>query len=168
MDLSFGDICKNDNDISVRIHRGDGKPMFKQFNNVKIDSVSDEAIVLNLQDRDISSYDDDLIGAAKENRKAWFGREVADKTIEKSYQSPVEDGIFTTTRHEKLRCFDHEKNQVDADSLTEGMRCDVVVELSSLWFIKRNFGPDWLSVQIKLHAPPATDPYDDYLFQDEE
>lgn len=167
MDISFGEIVKNDNEVFVPVQRGDGKPMFKQFNGVVVESVEDDTITFNLQGRDISSYDEDLIAAGKENRKEWWGRELADKTIEKAYSSPVDEGVLTTLRHPKLRCFDSERQQVEIDSLKPGNRCDVVVELNKLWFLKRSFGPDWFSVQIKIHPEPETDPYDDYLFQDE-
>ena len=68
---------------------------------------------------------------------------------------------------DKLRIYDTEKNIVDVDSLTEGTICNVVVELNRIWFVKRNFGPEWFTVQVKVVKPPETDPYDGYLFQDE-
>lgn len=168
MDISFGELNKSDTGVTVPIYRGDGKPMFKQFNGVVIESVDDENIVLNLQDKDISSYDEDLLAAAKENRVAWWGREVSDRVIEKAYQSSVDETTLTTGRHSRLRCFDVSKAQVDVDSLKAGTRCDVVVQLGNLWFTKRNFGSDWYSVQIKIHPEPEKDPYDEYLFQDDE
>lgn len=168
MDASFGEIVKTDNDVTVPIYRGDGKPLFKQFNGVVIESVDNDSITFNLQDKDISSYDSYLLTAAKDNRKAWWGREVSDKVIEKAYQSSVDEGVLTTSRHSRLRCYDLEKAQVDVDSLKAGTRCDIVVQVNNLWFTKRNFGPDWYSVQIKVHPEPEKDPYDDYLFQDDE
>jgi hypothetical protein len=43
----------------------------------------------------------------------------------------------------------------------------VIVQLRYIWFVKRNFGPEWFSVQLKTVEPPEKDPYEEYLFQDE-
>ena len=70
----------------------------------------------------------------------------------------------------RVKCFDHDKNAIEFGDLKEGTECSVVVELKRLWFVKRNFGPEWYSIQIKTHKVPEPDhdPYDGYLFQDDE
>lgn len=168
MDASFGTPQTTEGEIHVDVSRGDGRPMFKQFNNVKIEEITEDSLVLNVQDNDLSSYDQDLLAAAKENRQEWFGRELADSTLEKRYSSALEGELFSTNILKgKFRCYDHEKNVVPAEDLKAGMVCSVVVELKRIWFDKRNYGPDWFSVQVRLAPPPAKDHYEDYLFQDE-
>lgn len=173
MDVLFNAIENVGDEKRVYATTGENKPVFKQFNNVRVEEITDDSIVFNLQDNDISSYDDDLKAAAQENSKEWFGREVAEKTITKAYTSPVTNGLFETQLIKtgegvnRVRVFDHEKNQIDFQDLREGTICNVVVQLKYIWFVKRNFGPEWFSVQLKTAKPPEKDPYEDYLFQDE-
>lgn len=173
MDLQFTAIEDVGDEKRVYVKSGDGKPVFKQFNNVRVEEITDDSIVFNLQDNDISSYDDDMKAAAQENSKEWFGREVAEKTITKAYTSPVKNELFETQILKsgeglnRVRVFDHEKNQVEFQDLKEGTICNVIVQLRYIWFVKRNFGPEWFSVQLKTIKPPEKDPYEGYLFQDE-
>lgn len=173
MDVQFTTIEDVGDEKRVYAMTGENKPVFKQFNNVRVEEITDDSIIFNLQDNDVSSYDDDMKAAAQENSKEWFGREVAERTIAKAYTSPVKNGLFETQLLKtgegvnRVRVFDHEKNQVEFQDLTEGTICNVVVQLKYIWFVKRNFGPEWFSVQLKTAKPPEKDPYEDYLFQDE-
>ena len=173
MDVQFTAIEDVGDEKRVYVKSGDGKPMFKQFNNVKIEEITDDSIVFNLQDTDISSYDNDMMASAQENSKEWFGREVSAKTIEKAYTSPVKNGLFETKLLKteeginRVKVFDHEKNQLEFQELKEGTICNVVVQIRYIWFVKRNFGPEWFSVQLKTVELPDKDPYEEYLFQDE-
>jgi len=173
MDAHFDTITDVGDEKRVYVRNPQGKPLFKQFNNVRVEEIGDDSIVFNLQDNDISSYDDDLKAAAQAQAKEWFGREVSEKTITKAYTSPVKNGLFETQTLKsedgsvRVRVFDHEKNPVEFHALTEGTICNVVVQLNYIWFVKRNFGPEWFSVQVKTAKPPEKDPYEDYLFQDE-
>ena len=168
MDTHFGPPVNTDGEIHVAVSGKDSRPLFKQFNNVKIEEITEDTLVLNVQDNDISSHDQALVEAAKDNREEWFGRELADATLEKRYSSAIEGDLFSTNILKgKFRCYDHEKNIVDLDTLTPGMVCSVVVELRRIWFDKRNYGPDWYSVQVRLAKPLEKDHYEDYLFQDE-
>ena len=79
-------------------------------------------ITFNLQGSDMSSYDDDLVAAAKVNRKAWFGREVKDSVIEKSYRPASADDRLVTTSTLKdaeggnrVRCFGPDKEPLEFD-----------------------------------------------------
>jgi|TARA_R110000851_G_scaffold219496_1_gene372260 hypothetical protein len=172
MDLQFADIEDVGDEKRVYVKSGENKPMFKQFNNVRVEEVTEDSVVFNLQGNDISSYDDDIRASAQANSKEWFGRDVSEKTISKAYTSPVKNDVFetqvlkTVDGVNRVRVFDHEKNNVDFQNLTEGTICDVVVQLRYIWFVKRNFGPEWISVQLKTVKPPEKDPYEDYLFQD--
>jgi len=168
MDARFGSPITTDGEIHVSVSNGDGRPLFKQFNNVKIEEITDETIILNLQDNDVRSYDQDLIAAAKENKQEWFGRDLVDSTLEKRYSAAQDGNSFSTNiLKEKFRCYDHEKNVVDVNTIAPGTVCSVVVELKRIWFDKRNYGPDWFSVQVRLSKPAEKDHYEDYLFQDE-
>jgi len=169
MDIVFSEPQKKDGEVWVTTRQGSGRPMFKQFNNVKISEINDDTIIFNLQENDISSYDEDIQAAARGNKIEWFGREVSDKVLEKAYNSPTKDGQFTTQVGSRgVRCFTHDKTSVALSDLGDNLVCDIVVELQHLWFIKRGFGPEWSIVQIKTHPEPEEDPYDSYLFQDDQ
>tara|TARA_R110002074_G_scaffold282245_3_gene453783 strand:- start:4261 stop:4785 length:525 start_codon:yes stop_codon:yes gene_type:complete len=172
MDVLFGDVVTVDGDAQLAVSTGNGKQVFKQINNVRVESIEEtdgtRLVTFNLQENDISSYDEDIMAAAKTHKKEWFGREVKDSVIDKAYHSPVDNGIFTTTQHTGMTCWNHQKEIVDNSDLTEGMVCSVVVELKRILFYKKSFEPEWLSVQVKIPEPPAPDPYSGYLFQDDD
>ena len=182
MDAVFGEKQTVNGEVWIPIRTACNKPMFKQLNNVTIDEISSDNIVFNIGDKDLNSFDDAIISAAKEHKVEWFGRDVADRVIDNAYQSAAQTDIFTTSplirtnaaseQAACVKCFDHEKNPVNWEDVKPGTGCNVVVELKRLWFVKRTFGPEWFSVQVKLHKPPEpepeSDPYDDYLFQDDE
>jgi hypothetical protein len=174
MDVVFGEVSNVDGDVSIPVISGDGRKVFKQFNNVRVEDVDQEQIVFNLQENDLSSYDEDILAAAKVHKKEWFGREVKDSVIDKSYQSPVKDGLFTTSTLRTaggecgVRCFNHQKEPIEFSDLSEGTVCSVVVELKRICLYKKTWEPEWYSVQIRAAPAPDPDPYDGYLFQDDE
>ena len=160
MDVVFGEVSNVDGDVSIPVISGDGRKVFKQFNNVRVEDADQDQVVFNLQENDLSSYDDDILAAAKVHKKEWFGREIKDSVIDKSYRSPVTDcGV---------RCFNHQKEAIEFSDLTEGMVCSVVVELKRICLYKKTWEPEWYSVQVRTAPIPAPDPYDGYLFQDDE
>jgi hypothetical protein len=169
MDIVFGEPQKKDGEVWVSTRQGSGRPTFKQINGVKISELHEDTVVFNLQENDISSYDDDIRAAAKVNKQEWFGRDVSDRVLEKAYNTPTKDGQFTTQVSSRgVKSFSADKTSVPVGDLTEGLVCDIVVELQHLWFIKRGFGPEWSIVQIKLRPEPEPDPYDSYLFQEDQ
>ena len=178
MDVVFGEVTKTESgEVFVPVHQGDGRPMFKQLNGVVVEDICGDQITFNLQGVDMSSYDDDLLGAAKENRKAWFGREVKDTVLEKSYRPACADGRLVTTTikdadgNNRVKCFNSDKEPCEFDSIVEGTVCSVVIELKRISMFKKTFEPEWFSVQVRTNPPPPPpdqpDPYDGYLFQDE-
>lgn len=171
MDAVFGSPENNGGEVHVSVRNANGgKPMFKQLNGITVSDVSEDSITFALQEPGvIGEFDDRIVSSANENSQEWFGRNVKEATLKKAYQSAVdEDGLFSTTiMKDKLRIYDCDKNRVEVDTLVPGTVCNVVVELNRIWFVKRNFGPEWFTVQVKIVKPPETDPYDDYLFQDE-
>ena len=169
MDIVFGEPQKKDGEVWVSTRQGSGRPVFKQFNGVKISELHEDTMVFNLQENDISSYDEELRAAARVHKQEWFGRDVSDRVLDKAYNPPTKDGHFTTQVGSRgVKCFGADKTSVPVSDLKEGLVCDIVVELQHLWFIKRGFGPEWSIVQVKLHPEPEVDPYDSYLFQEDQ
>jgi hypothetical protein len=64
--------------------------------------------------------------------------------------------------------FDTRKNPVELQDIQPETSCDVVLELSGLWFLKKSFGPIWRILQVRVRAPPKTPELPkEYLFSDE-
>ena len=162
--MLFGTPETHDGELRVAVTHDDGKPVFSQFDNVTVTAVTEESITFDTGDTPLDQYDGTIAAAAVENSKTWFGRKVQATTIDKAYQ-PSTGGSLQCLRVENTKVWntDREDAQVEV-----GQRCDVVVDLNRLWFVKRHFGAEWIVAQIRVHPPQpqeTADPYGEYLFQ---
>ena len=158
---------------AARVTNEDGSRVLRQLNNVTLLSDFQETQVVvfdigNCMDS-IKEVDSLNIDASKVNSAAWFGRELAPKTLESAYgHSVTADGEISLHKVKGLKVYNHKKEIVEPESLALNTRCDVIAELSNLTFTKKSFKAVWKLVQVKLRAPPKTKYTDEYLFQDEE
>ena len=106
----------------------------------------------------IQNIDDGNIEAAKLNAKEWFGKQVNDLTLERSYTRSLVDTQVTTDVIKATKVFDATKQVVAVDTLTPGSECTGLIEFAGLWFAKKSFGPIWNIVQVKVHPVPETEP----------
>lgn len=113
------------------------------------------------------SYDAQIMAAATEHSTSWFGREVKSKTIETAYQKSVTDGSMNVAKFPRLKAFTAKREPLDPNELGAGTRCDVVMELQSVWFMKKTFGASWKLIQMRTKPEPKKKFYEDYLFSDE-
>jgi len=121
----------------------------------------------------ISEIDIQNIAAAKANCQEWFGKSLADQTLEAAYAKSTQDLTMNTTKAKVgsqivTKTFSHDRTVVDTNQLVIGTECDVILEFSGIWFMKKTFGPIWRVAQVRLLAPPKKLYPDDYLFQDAE
>lgn len=121
----------------------------------------------------ISEIDAQNIIAAKANCQEWFGKSLADQTLETAYSKSTQDLTMNTTKAKVgsqivTKTFSHDRTVVDTNQLVIGTECDVILEFSGIWFMKKTFGPIWRVAQVRLLAPPKKLYPDDYLFQDTE
>ena len=117
----------------------------------------------------IQNIDDGNIEAAKLNAKEWFGKQVNDLTLERSYTRSLVDTQVTTDVIKATKVFDATKQVVAVDTLTPGSECTGLIEFAGLWFAKKSFGPIWNIVQVKVHDDPIIDTYpEEYAFVDED
>ena len=119
----------------------------------------------------IAEVDLQNIAAAKEHSQAWFGKALADQTLEAAYAKSTQDLTMNTTKARVgsqvvTKAFSHDKTVLDTSALVIGTTCDVILEFSGIWFLKRTFGPVWRVAQVRLLAPPKKVYPDEYLFQD--
>jgi len=121
----------------------------------------------------VDAVNDQNIKEAIEQSAEWFGKTLTEKTLQAAYTSNVKDAIInvnkaTVGKSVVTKCFNHEKEPVDLDTLDENTKCDVMVEFAGLWFAKKTFGPIWRLAQVRLKAPPKKLYPDEYLFGDAE
>ncbi len=121
----------------------------------------------------VAAIDAENIAAAKANCVEWFGKTLADQTLEAAYAKSSQDLTMNTSKARVgsqvvTKVFSHDKNILDTDSLVIDTECDVVLEFSGIWFMKKTFGPIWRIAQVRLLAPPKKLYPDEYLFQDED
>ena len=115
---------------------------------------SEDDITLSVSDQysgQLADIDAQTIAAAKTNSVEWFKRELTEKTIASAYTKS------TMTNVEKMKStviYDHKKMIVEDKNIPAGTVCDVLVELSGVWFLKKTFGLVWRVVQVRLKSPP--------------
>jgi hypothetical protein len=119
-----------------------------------------------------TTIDTQLLAQAKESRVEWFGKELSDETITNAFQESVTDGILGTSLatvkgQVVTAAYDTKKNPVELGDVPVGSTCDVVLELSGLWFLKKSFGPIWRVLQVRVRGTSSKPVTSEYLFTDE-
>jgi len=119
-----------------------------------------------------STIDQEVLEKAKTSKVDWFGKELSDDTITSAYQESVTDGTIGTSLVSVkgqviTAAYDTQKNPIELQAVTEGTKCDCVLELSGLWFLKKSFGPVWRVVQVRVRGPPKVTRSTEYMFTDE-
>ena len=147
-----------------------------QLNRVTIltrfDDSEDLTIELNEKSQTtVKSIDDQNIAASKANCVEWFTKQLADQTLDAAYTRSMSDNKMNVTKAiakgaSVTRVFAADKTAVDSSVLEPGIQCDVILEFSGIWFMKKTFGPVWRVMQVRLLAPPKNLYPDEYLFQD--
>ena len=158
--------------VKVSKEPSDSRVMI-QLNKVKIltqfDASDDVTLELNQAALEkISGVDSNNIAAAKLNCQSWFGKVLADQTLETAYNKSIQDASMNTTKAKGLKIFAHDKTAVEAGEVQTGVTCDIILEFAGIWFLKKTFGPVWRLAQVRLLAPPKKLYLDEYLFQDDE
>ena len=174
MELSYGTPKKlADGRYYVKSFKDGEARVMVQLNKVKLLTKFDESDDVTLElsqsalDR-ISEIDAQNVAASKVNSQSWFGKVLADQTLEAAYSKSTQDTSMNTTKARVTKIFAHDKSPVDPSSVESGIMCDVVIEFAGIWFLKKTFGPIWRIAQVRLLAPPKKLYPDEYLFQDDE
>jgi len=116
--------------------------------------------------------DANILEKAKGSKVEWFGKELSDDTITSAFQESVTDGLIgaslATVKGQTITtAFDTQKNPISLEAIAPGTKCDVFLELSGLWFLKKSFGPVWRVLQIRIRGQPKVQAALDYMFTDE-
>lgn len=176
MELSYGTPKKlQDGRYYVKVSKADDDDarVMLQLNKVKLLTKFDESddVTLELNQvaiEKISAVDVQNVAASKVNSQTWFGKVLADQTLEAAYSKSIQDASMNMSKARVTKLFAHDKTAVDPSSIDAGVTCDVIVEFAGIWFLKKTFGPIWRIAQVRLLAPPKKSYPDEYLFQDDE
>jgi hypothetical protein len=151
--MEYGKPSKlQDGRYFLRVTNGDGSRVLKQINGVDVQ----EAHCLKVpQSVDLREFDDDILASAEKNSEEWFGKKFDLDALKKAFDSSVNTCLLEAPFAKRggtvaTRVFDCERKEVSPDVLVPGTKCDVVVELVGLWFLKKSFGPVWRLVQARL------------------
>lgn len=159
--MEYGTPTKlQDGRYFVKITNKDGSRVLKQINNTEVQESHCFKIPINL-----SEYDDQIISQAEVCSEQWFGKKVELDALKKAFDSSVSSGMLEAPFAPRSKLFDSERNEISTDLLTVGTRCDIVVELCGIWFLKKSFGPVWRLVQARLKKK-STFPQK-YIFEDD-
>jgi len=150
-----------------------------QLNRTKLVTKFDDSenVTLDLTDAAVgivSKVDDEILAAAKENCLDWFGKNLAEKTLDTAFSRSVTGNVMNvgkaTIKGQVLtKVFNQAtKESVETSVLDPDTLCDVMLEFSGVWFMKKTFGPIWRIAQARILAPPKKLYPDEYLFQDSE
>jgi hypothetical protein len=149
----------------------------KQLNDVLLqDDLTTKNLNLKVKDDQLDFFkgiDEEILGQAKKSKVEWFGKELSDETIQNAYQESITDGLvgasLATIKGEFItRAFDRQKNPISLENVKKDTQCDIVLELSGLWFLKKSFGPIWRVLQVRVRgAPKAPEFSKEYMFDDD-
>jgi len=118
------------------------------------------------------TIDEELLAQAKASKVEWFGKELSDETILNAFQESVTDGILdaslaTVKGQVTTTAFDTQKNPVELQAVKAETKCDLVLELAGLWFLKKSFGPIWRVLQVRVRGVATAPTPKEYMFTDE-
>lgn len=171
--MNFGDIeTLSTGERFVPVKTEEGKPVFYQLNNIKVNSVGDDNTVSLAIGESSLEHEGAAFDYVVQNSQALFGREVNKKSLEKAFVPSVDenefcaeqfmvDGVVATRRYTQTN-----DRIEDPQPMEKGLHYDMVVELQGVWFLRKNFGTRWRLVQVRdCPPPPPKNPYDEFLFQ---
>ena len=122
----------------------------------------------------LKQFDDMIVDAAQKNAQEWFGRDMSTELVREFYKPLVRDssqGKYAPMIRLKLspysEIFDVDQNRVtDFEYITKGSTCRAIVDVSSIWFINKQFGVSLRVLQAAVVSKPAT--INGFAFQDDD
>jgi len=136
-----------------------GQGLTKQINSAEVQDAQCFKVPATILDE----FDAEILKQAELSSVEWFGKKV--DNLQNVFEPSVSSGILEAPLTKKTKVFDAFKNEVDRSILVPGVKCDIMVELSGLWFIRKTFGTEWRVIQARLKKQtsiPQT-----YMFSDD-
>jgi hypothetical protein len=153
----------------VRATNDDKKKHFIQLNKVQVVAASDKDLTIDpvsaVNKKKITAINKANLQAAKENSKAWFGKEKTTDALKAAYS----DAELVAECIPPTKVFSADQALIDFSKIQEGRECSVILEYAGMWFAKTAFGPSYNLVQVRLHPEPIRSEYpEEYAFVEEE
>lgn len=165
--MEYGQPTKlQDGRYFLRITGPRGSRILKQINGAEVQEANCFKVPVTFSD-----IDEELISKAEASSEEWFNKKLDRDTIKNAFDSSVSAGILEAPFAKRngtvvTKVFDNDKNEISVDVLTPGTQCDIIVELSGLWFIKKTFGPVWRVVQVRMKKESSFPK--SYMFTDDQ
>lgn len=106
-------------------------------------------------------FDERLVETAAENSRAWFGNEMSADMTSVLFRRSIRDANdpkYAPTLRLKItpstEYYDENHNRVGMEYITKGTSFRAIVELSSVFFVNKQFGVTWRIVQLAVTSRP--------------
>ena len=125
----------------------------------------------------VGEFDAHILNAAVENSEKWFGKKKNATVLEEFYKPMTiesKKGDYAPTMKFKMpyyddkhvaTVFDDKREEVSADMITKGSQVMLIAQITSMWFVGKQFGVTWQVMQAKVF--PGTS-LPKYAFADED
>lgn len=153
----------------------DGGRVLKQVNGVEVQEPAGFFKVPKSVESVLQEYDDSILAQADTMSEEWFGRKIESDALKKAYDPSVSSGLLEAplarvNSNVVAKVFDSDRKEVqdpEAALSAPGTKCDIIVELVGLWFLKKSFGPVWRLVQARIvSGSPVSKFPQEYMFED--
>ena len=114
----------------------------------------------------MTNLDNFMIEQAVQNSKEWFGKKMSKEVVKELYRPLIKESkdpskyastikfkIRNTGDKLNLEAFDDKQNSFDMDNFAPGCKARAIVELSSIWFVNKQFGCSFTVVQMQVSKP---------------
>lgn len=122
--------------------------------------------------------DDVLLEEAVKHSKEWFGKAMSKDVVKEFLRKIVKESangqyppvmkvkVPLTNGQPTCQFYDENRQPVGIDYITKGSTVKMILELSPMWFVNKNFGVTWKLVQAAVMSRPRR--LDTYAFADDE
>lgn len=114
----------------------------------------------------ISKLDGIMIQKGVENSKEWFGKKMSKEVVSELYRPLIKESkdpskyaatikykVRTLGENFNVEAFDENKQKFDLDSFAPGSKARCIIELSSIWFVNKQFGCTFTLLQCQVTKP---------------
>lgn len=107
-------------------------------------------------------FDELMLDVATKNSKAWLGKETSKELVGEFYRKLIRESSDPTKYAPTMRLkltpnteiYDEKSNRVDLNYITKGSTLRAIVEVSSVWFVGKNFGVSFRIAQLAVVSRP--------------
>lgn len=151
MSLEFTNPEKCGNGYVVKVTKDDA-PVYLKLHQVTVDP--ENWTVHGVQNPEFQSIDEEIKQGAKENRKSWFGRDLADSTLNKAFNQSLQDGqLDVKPPRGGPQLWGDGNNEITMEEFNPEVPCSVILQFVGIWFLQKAYGAMYRVIQIKQTTP---------------